>query len=104
MMIRTSERRATIRMAASYVATLRTRHRIIARGKTANISEGGVLVIVHRNPRLPSDGQELLVDLIIPADPAAGTKREVTYLCRVTRHEELAHLMAIGLAFIRKIA
>lgn len=105
MTVRTTERRHSVRMAASYLATIRsTKNRVLARGRTANISEGGVLVVVRRSRSLPANGEQVVVDLLIPADPIAGTKREVTYRCRIIRRQELANLMGLGLEFLEKVA
>lgn len=105
MTVRTTERRRSVRMAASFPATIRNfRNRIVARGRTTDISEGGVFVVVHRNRYIPESGGEAFVDLIIPADPLAGTKREVTYRCKITRRQDLANMLGLGLQFIEKIA
>lgn len=91
-------------MAASYLATIRdARNRLLARGRTANISETGVLVVVRRSGLIPETG-EIIVDLLIPADPVAGTKREVSYRCRIARRQELANLIGLGLEFLEKVA
>lgn len=104
MTVRTSERRHSVRMAASYMATVRTlRNQVIARGRTANISEKGVLVVVRRSRKALEAG-DVYLDLVIPADPMAGTRRNVTYMCRVVRRQELANLLGLGLEFVEKVS
>jgi hypothetical protein len=77
--------------------------REIARGRTANISESGVLVLVRNTGRFP-DSVEVFAELTIPADPAAGTLRNVTYRCRIVRRQELGAMMGLGLEFLEKTA
>lgn len=100
----TKERRRSVRMAAAYQAViLNHRMREIARGRTANISESGVLVLVRSTGRFPDTGQ-VYAELTIPADPAAGTKRQVVYLCRIVRRQQLGGMMGLGLEFLEKTA
>ena len=76
MTVRTAERRQNTRSSAAYCAILRDhRNRAeLGRGRTADISEGGVYVLVRSNSKIPEHGN-LCVSLTVPADPTAGTMR-----------------------------
>ncbi len=103
MTVRTAERRRHVRVAASYGAVLHNgRRRVLARGRTVNISENGVFVVVRGRPRLAEVG-EVFADLVIPADPVVGTTREVQYRCRVVRTVDLADMTGVGLELIEKL-
>ena len=103
MSIRTAERRRSVRAPVAHPYVLRDRkNRVLARGRTANISENGVLTVVRQDPRLPEYGQVVL-DLTIPADPIAGTTRTVKYRCRIVRRQELGNMLGLGLEFLQKL-
>lgn len=108
MFTRVAERRRHLRIAAAYPAVVRDRRgRALARGRTANISESGVLVIVNLRP-LPAVNQEFIIDLTVPAVSAARTRwpatRQVSYRCRAARVQTLGHLAGLGLEFLEKLA
>ena len=103
MATRTAERRRSTRMSACYIAIIRHGRRVLARGRTADISEAGVMVVARASRPMPANGC-VFVDLIVPADPLAGTKCQVTYLCRVARQAELGNMVGLGLEFVQKQA
>ncbi len=105
MTVRTAERRRTVRTPTVYCATLcdKRNRTELARGRTSNISEGGVFVLFRASGRIPHDGM-VCVDLTIPADPVAGTKRTVVYECQITHRQEMGNMVGLGLEFLTKLA
>ena len=105
MTVRTAERRRSVRAPSAHHATLHdNRNRTtLGRGRTANISENGVLLVLHNSERIPKTGNVCL-SLIIPADPVLGTKRQVIYRCRIIRRQEMGNMLGLGLEFITKLA
>lgn len=104
MTTRTAERRRSVRVSAAHPYVLRDRkNRVIAKGRTANISENGVMTVVKLHPRLPDTGQVVL-DLTLPADPILGTTRLVKYRCRIARRQEMGNMVGLGLEFLQKLA
>jgi hypothetical protein len=100
-----AERRISVRMAAAYSAVLidRRNRTILTMGRTANISENGILLVVRLSHRVPVEG-EVCVRLTVPSNPLTGDKREVTYLCRIIRRQEMGNMLGLGLQFLKKIA
>jgi len=103
----TPERRNGIRMAAAYVVVISDRRgRFLARGRTANISESGIYVIIERR-HLPEGG---MVNLDITIPDAAGkpgrpdAQRTVRYASRIVRDEPVGQLMGLGIQFVEKIS
>ncbi len=91
-------------MPAAHQVVLRdTRGKVLGRGRTANISEGGIMVIVRRNHLLPPKGI-IDAEVTIPANPTTGTKRRVVFRCRIARRQVLGDMIGLGLEFIEKIA
>ncbi len=102
MTVRLAERRRSIRSMAAYAALLvDPRGRVLARGRTANISEHGLFVIVN-TPDPPKEGKVAIVEITIPS-LAAGT-RTVVYSCRIVRRQELGQLVGLGMEFREKLA
>ncbi len=103
MNIRTAERRRSVRVSSALPYVLRDRkNRVLARGRTANISENGVLTVVRHQERLDRQDQVVL-DLTVPADPIAGTSRLVKYRCRIVRRQALGNMLGLGLEFLQKL-
>ncbi|MCK4602493.1 MAG: PilZ domain-containing protein [Phycisphaerae bacterium] len=102
------ERRRHPRVAATYPAVLRDkRGRLLARGRTVNISEGGVFVVMRmRTKRYPRTN--LLLELTVPKTSTEirrrSTNRTVHYQCRVVRSESLGQFTGLGIEFIKKLA
>ena len=107
MTTRTAERRRSIRFAAAYPVVVKNRRGVvIGRGRTSNISEGGVYVFL--NCRRPPAEATLLLELTLP-DAAAdrgrhSRSRKVLYSVRMARYEPVGNLWGLGLAFIEKLA
>ncbi len=103
MSTRTAERRRSVRTPVAHPYVLRDRkNRVLARGRTVNISESGVLTVIRNDTRLPRTGQVVL-DLTIPADPIAGTTRTVKYRCRIARRQEMGNMLGLALEFLQKL-
>jgi len=107
MTVTTAERRRSSRAAAAHPATISSRRgRFLARGRTANISENGAFV-VSRCTRSKLRGETVILDVAVPTAAARGgrdERREVRYLCRIIRTENLGELLGIALAFVEKLA
>ena len=105
MTVRTAERRRSTRAPNTYRATLHDgRNRsVLGRGRTANISENGVLLVLRSSDRIPETGN-VCISLMIPADPIAGTTRQVVYRCRIVRRQEMGNMLGLGLEFITKLS
>jgi len=105
MNLRTAERRCSCRMAAAHSAVLSDRRdrTVLAMGRTANISENGILLVVRQSGRIPTDG-EVCVRLTVPANPLTGDKRQVAYRCRIIRRQEMGNMLGLGLEFLKKLA
>jgi len=108
MLTRVEEKRRHARAAAAYPAAIRDRRgRVLARGRTANISESGVFVVAKIG-RVPPVGQEIIIDLTVPAVPASCSRRPasrtVCYRCRVVRAQRLGNLAGLGVEFLEKLA
>ena len=107
MTVRTSERRLCTRVAAAYPVVLTDeRGRLVGRGRTANISEGGVLVILRCN-RAQHEQAVLIAELTIPGmrdiDTRSAGTRQVRYRCRVVRQQRMGSLSGLGLEFLQKM-
>ena len=102
--IRTKERRASVRMPGSHPAMLSdAKGRMIGRGRTGNISESGVFVLVPggRNVQI---GATLRIQLELPRSPDhPRMKRRVLYNARVVRVEPMGEWRGVGLELLDKI-
>ena len=105
MNVRTAERRCSVRMPATHFAIIRDHRnrRELGRGRTADVNESGILVVVRSSEKIPTSGN-VCVSLTVPADPAAGTKRQVIYTCRIVHREEMGNMVGLGLEFLTKLA
>lgn len=101
-----TERRRSVRSPAAYpVAVYDRRGKALARGRTANISESGVVAIVSLRQPLAIDARVIL-ELSIPSASALKRReaRIVAYLCRVARRQSVGHLTALGVEFVEKLS
>lgn len=108
MAVQTAERRQSTRVAAAYQAVLRTRRgKLLARGRTADISENGVFV-VGRFPRGTPTVGEAVIELQIPDAATARGKRRpdrtVRFRCRIVRTAPMGDLLGVGIEFLEKLA
>jgi hypothetical protein len=105
--VQTAERRRCRRVAAAHAVDLFTRRRgLIAHGRTANISETGVFVIVDGRSAIPRGG-EVCITICIPASSTSCGRRDqfrtVSYTCRIARVQALGNLLGLGLEFLSKL-
>jgi len=105
--VNTAERRRSVRMPQVFQVSLcDNRWRSIARGRTVNISEGGVLIVTEDRQGIPKQGQ-LHLEILLPTGVGRGgnkrSLRIVRYICRIARVEKMGHLLTLGLEFIEKI-
>jgi hypothetical protein len=106
MSIRVQEKRQSLRVPAAYPAVVLDRKgHALARGRTANISENGVLVLV--NPRREIVPEEtVILELSVPSTSSRtrdNARRVVRYRCRVVHIQRLGHLLGVGVEFLAKI-
>jgi len=106
MSVRSAERRRSRRRAASHPAAVFTRSgSLLARGKTSNISENGVLLLAKITGKTPDSGQVML-ELTVPdagASPSRGNRtRTVRFHARIVRSVRLGHLVGLGVEFAPK--
>jgi hypothetical protein len=101
-----AENRRSIRVPAAYpVAVYDRRGKAMAKGRTANISESGVVAIVSLRQPLAIDTRVIL-ELSVPSANATRRReaRIVAYLCRVVRRQSIGHLTALGVEFVEKLS
>ena len=108
MSLRTAERRRAVRVPAVFPATLRDRRgRLLARGRTADISERGTLIMAKAQRGDPRLGEAFLeMSLPTPSEvcPRRHGQRIVHYLCRIVRVQPLGQLVGLGVEFLQKLA
>lgn len=105
MSIRTAERRRCLRTPATFAAMLLNRHgRLIVHGRTTNISESGVYLLVPYRKALTEDS--LIVELLVPSLSNHGRGdglRRVRYRCQVARRERVGDMIGMGVQFLEKL-
>jgi len=102
-----AERRRCRRAPASYpVRVCHARGRILARGRTTNISEDGVHVLVSARDALET-GRELVLEIDVPLSAERRVRRDrtrtVRYRSRVIWTEEIGPMVGAGMQFIEKL-
>ena len=103
MTVRTAERRRNSRLPAAFPTVIRDRRgKLLAKGRTANISENGVCIMIRRAAGVAIH-DTVTIAMTVPADPIAGTRRLVNYRCRVVRRQEMGNVVGLGLTFIEKL-
>ncbi len=105
MTVRAAERRRDTRAVAAYPAAVYDLHgRLLCRGRTANISQQGAMV-VGRFARGVPEMVDLQLELPALSVTAVlhGRRRTVIYRCRIIRREELGQLASVGLELLQKL-
>jgi len=105
MSIRTAERRRSVRAVGAYPATLRDRRgRLIGRGRTANISETGVYVVIPNGRAVPTATTATL-EMVLPevSSSANAPQRTVKYEVQINRTEKLGDWHGLGIELLRKL-
>ncbi len=105
MSVRAAERRRSVRQPAAYPTVLAdSRGKTLARGRTANISDHGLFIIVGQRLS-PSDEANVIAKISIPSAAGRGKEtRIVVYECRIVRRQALGQLVGLGVEFARKLA
>jgi len=107
MSVRTTDRRRSSRVAAAHPVAVYSRGgRLLLRGRTANISEGGLLLLTKS--RLAHRLDDILVfDITLPGgDPPRAHRqglRLARYLGRVTRVEEIGQVIGLAVQLVEKL-
>ncbi len=104
---RTAERRRGQRVAAAHPVTLRTpRGGFLLRGRTASISESGLLCLTECRRALQVRGR-VVAEVVVPGgrSPRAGRPdtRTVRYEGRIVRVEEIGQFVSVAVALTRKL-
>ena len=102
MFVRTAEKRLSLRVSAAYPVCIRRKNRtLLASGRTANISESGLMAVV-KSCSLPP---EILVEISLPSSSSKtrNQTRTVLYRARVVRQQVLGNLMGLGVQLIEKV-
>ena len=104
MTVQTAERRREERLPSAQAAELwdKDNRQMLGRGRTANTSEGGVMLMVRRDQRIPLEG-EVCLRLSTPPSIQDGRGRRRAYLCRIARRQELGNMLGLGLQRIKKL-
>jgi len=107
MSVTVRERRGQLRIAAAYPVVIRDRRRrIIAKGRTANISIGGVYALLPMREEFKPQAT-FNVELSLPdfsSPRRISMSRIVEYRCRIVRIEPLGHMLGVGIEFLEKLA
>lgn len=101
---RVKERRNSVRVPGSYPVQLCDAHgRALGRGRTANISEQGVFVLLPGG-RTPTINQAVRLTMELPLSPdRQRSTRTVRYLARVARVEPMGQWQGVALELVEKI-
>ncbi len=106
MRVSINERRSSGRISTAYPAKILSRKgKILARGRTSNISAHGVFLIADREFEIPSDGVVIL-ELVKPdlgRTPAAAEPNLDRYECCIIRSESLGQLTGLAVKFSKKL-
>ena len=107
MSVRTGERRRSRRGAASHVvAVYAADGALVARGKTSDISENGVLLLAKAGRPVPRSG-EVVVEVSIPDAGSKpnrrGRMRTVRLGGRIVRAAAMGRLVGLGIEFDRPL-
>ena len=102
-----AERRRSVRTPAAYQATLYSRQgRVLARGRTTNISQSGAFVVAENRRNIPLSGR-ICVEIAVPGLSVSPGRRArmrvVRYACRIVRTQALGQLIGLGIEFVRKL-
>jgi len=90
---------------ALHVLLRDARGREIGRGKTANISEGGVYVVLRSARGLPQVGCAVQVEVSFPAAGVGGRgSRNVRYSATIVRTVPMGPWVGVALEFISKLS
>lgn len=103
----TSDRRRGRRMAGTYRTIIRDKGgRLIACGRSTNISEKGVFVVATV-PTGPPQSEQVVLELTLPGTKLSSGKkspyRKVHYLARIVRTQQLGDMLGLGLEFVEKL-
>ena len=104
MFARATERRLSLRLSAAHpVRILDEDEGFLTSGRTANLSERGLMAVVRSCP-LP---QEVLIGVALPSLAPSrrgrGQTRTVLYRARVIRRQIMGNLMGLGVQLLKKV-
>jgi len=102
------ERRRMARASVAYpIALLDNRGRVLARGRTTDISQNGLFAVV-----VPTRGHHIssnvVLEVTVPRTrshrPGRQSGRKITYLAEIVRQEPLGQMIGLALEFVEKLA
>lgn len=102
------ERRRMARVSVAYPVTLLdSRGRVLARGRTTDISQDGVLaVVVAASGQI--NAERVILEVTVPKTRPRHTNRQpgrrISYLAKVVRQEPLGQMIGLALEFVEKLA
>ena len=103
MFARATERRLSLRVSTAYpVKILDEDQSLLTSGRTANLSEDGLMAVVRSCPLPP----EVLIEITLPSMASSrrerGQTRIVYYRARVIRRQIMGNLMGLGVQLLKK--
>ena len=101
---RRRERRRHHRAPTTCRVILRDAHgRVLGRGRTCNVSEGGVHMVIPARCKALTAGAAVHVELTSPPRRPGGKARTVRYAATVLRCEPLGSWTGLAVEFTRKL-
>jgi hypothetical protein len=103
MFVHATERRLSLRVSSAYPVKVWDEDELLTSGRTANLSEDGLMAVV-RSCILPP---EVLIEITLPstAPPRRGRSqtRTVCYRARVVRQLIMGNLTGLGVQLLKKV-
>ncbi len=100
------DQRQGVRTSSAYAVRLSDpTGRAFGQGRTANVSENGVLVLVNTSKDVEVN-ELVLLDMVLPGIPGSTRQcsaRTVTYQARVANVRYIGHMLGIGLELVKKV-
>ena len=104
MFARATERRLSLRISTAYpVKILDENESLLTSGRTANLSENGLMAVVRTCPLPPEVFIELTLPSLANSRRAYGQTRIVCYRARVIRRQIMGNLMGRGVQLLKKV-
>jgi len=102
-----ADRRTAGRLSTAFpVAVCDRNGRLLARGRSANVSAQGLFVVASARRSLQTRTRVRVFLQLPEASDRAGRRertRPVEYVCRVARVQQIGDLVGLGLEFVEKV-
>ena len=103
----TTDRRTAGRLSTAFpVAVCDRNGRLLAKGRSANVSAQGLFVVASARHNLQTRTRVRVFLRVPDASDRAGRRkrtRPAEYVCRVARVQQLGDLVGLGLEFVKKV-